>query len=71
MSAEVHEKLQKLKGLLANKMPEATYAELLEYMVDETTRVVEERLGVKHETETLEDPSHLSLRNVVSGASPL
>jgi hypothetical protein len=35
VSAGLHEKLQRLKGLLALSHPDASYAELLEVMADE------------------------------------
>jgi hypothetical protein len=35
VSAELYEKLQRIKGLIAHAKPEASYAELLQYLADE------------------------------------
>ena len=46
ISAELHEKLQRIKGLLAHAKPDATYAELLEYMATQTLAQLEKKKGI-------------------------
>ncbi len=47
VSAELYEKLQRLKGLLAHSHPDASYAELLEVMADELLGKLEKRNGTR------------------------
>jgi hypothetical protein len=62
VSAELYDKLQRIRGLWAHAMPEASYAELLERMADETLRRLEksrgmgerEGSGTGHERKTVE-----------------
>ena len=46
VSRELYEKLQRLKGLLAHARPDASYAELLEYMTDEVLGRLAKRKGL-------------------------
>lgn len=49
VSAQVHQRLQQIKGLLAHARAEATYAELLEYMADLTLRQLQKQKGIPSE----------------------
>jgi hypothetical protein len=51
VSAELYEKLQHLKGLLAHALPDATYAELLDRMADETLQAIEKKKGISCDAE--------------------
>ena len=46
MTAELHEKLEQLKGMLAHAMPEASYAELLEYMTEQVLERLKKKKGI-------------------------
>jgi hypothetical protein len=46
ISAELHEKLQHLRSLLAHSIPNASYAELLEYLVNEALPRLQKKKGV-------------------------
>ncbi len=46
ISPELHEKLQRLRGLLAHSHPEASFAELLEYMTDVALKTLEKKKGL-------------------------
>ena len=48
---ELHEKLQRLRGMLAHAIPEASYAELLEFMTDEVLLRLEKKKGIGLEAE--------------------
>jgi hypothetical protein len=52
VSAGLYEKLQRLKGLLAHALPEASYAELLEYMTEEVLTKLEKKKGISHDADT-------------------
>jgi predicted thioesterase len=52
MSPVLYEKIQRLKGLLAHSMPDATYAELLEYMTNEALAKLEKKRGLDQNSET-------------------
>jgi hypothetical protein len=62
ISAELHEKLERLKGLIAHAKPDASYAELLEYLVDQTLPRVERKKGIvlKNSTSTEGESAHVS-----------
>jgi hypothetical protein len=51
VSPEVYEKIQKLKGLLAHARPDASLAELLEYMTDECLTRLEKKKGVRDDAQ--------------------
>jgi hypothetical protein len=46
ISPELYKKLKRLKGLLAHAKPDASYAELLEYMADEALARLEKKRGL-------------------------
>jgi hypothetical protein len=46
ISPELHEKLHRIRGLIAHSQPNATYAELLEYLVEETLPGLEKKKGL-------------------------
>jgi hypothetical protein len=46
VDAALYEKIQQLKGLLAHSIPNASYVELLEYLVDEALPRVQKRKGI-------------------------
>ena len=46
VTAELHEKLEQLKGMLAHAMPEASYAELLEYMTEQVLVKLKKKKGI-------------------------
>jgi hypothetical protein len=46
ISPELHEKLQRIKGLIAHARPDASYAELLDYLVEETLPRLEKKKGL-------------------------
>jgi hypothetical protein len=46
VSADLHEKLQRIRAMIAHSRPHATYAELLEYLVDETLPRLERKKGI-------------------------
>lgn len=46
ISKELHEKLQRLKGLLAHAIPEASYAELLEHLANQELARLEKKKGI-------------------------
>ena len=46
ISPELHEKLQRLKGMLAHAVPEATHAQLLELMTEEMLVRLEKKKGI-------------------------
>jgi hypothetical protein len=48
ISPELHERLQRIKGLIAHAKPNASYAELLEYLVGETLPRLEKKKGLIH-----------------------
>jgi 5-methylcytosine-specific restriction endonuclease McrA len=52
ISPELYEKLQRIKGLLAHSKPNASYAELLEYLVEETLPRLEKKRGVSSDPKT-------------------
>ncbi|MBC7692479.1 MAG: HNH endonuclease [Methylotenera sp.] len=47
ITPELHEKLQRLKGLLAQALPEATYAELVSYLATDVLARIEKRKGLE------------------------
>ena len=46
VSDEVFEKMQRIKGLLAHSKPNATLAELIEYLATETLTRLEKQKGI-------------------------
>jgi 5-methylcytosine-specific restriction endonuclease McrA len=46
VSPELHDQLQRIKGLLAHTLPNATYADLLQYMATETLTRLEKKKGI-------------------------
>jgi 5-methylcytosine-specific restriction endonuclease McrA len=46
VSPELHAQLQRIKGLLAHTLPNATYADLLQYMATETLTRLERKKGI-------------------------
>jgi hypothetical protein len=50
VSPELYDKLQRIRGLWAHAVPEATYAQLLEGMADEVLERLEKKKGIVQET---------------------
>ena len=50
VSAELYEKLKRVQGLAK---PDASYAELLEYMADQTLARIEKQKGITHDADTV------------------
>ena len=46
VSKDLYEKLQRIKGLLAHALPDASYAQLLDYMTTETLTRLEKKKGI-------------------------
>jgi hypothetical protein len=51
VSAELHEKLQRIQGFLAHSKPNASYAELMEAMADEMLARLEKKNGTRLDTQ--------------------
>lgn len=50
VSPELYEKLKRIQGLIAHSHPNATYAELLEYLADQQLKLLEEQKGIQEAT---------------------
>jgi hypothetical protein len=51
ISAELYEKLQRIRGLVAHSKPDANYATLLEYLADAELERLEEKRGIREKSE--------------------
>ena len=54
VSREIYDELQELKGLLAHQIPDASYAELLKYLLKETLPRVKKKRGIEIQEKTTE-----------------
>jgi hypothetical protein len=52
ISSDLHEKLQRIRGLIAHAHPDASYAELLEYLVKETLPRLEKKKGLTQDLQS-------------------
>jgi 5-methylcytosine-specific restriction endonuclease McrA len=55
----LYEKIQRIKGLLAHSIPEASYAELLDYMTNEVLAKLEKKRGI-HQASALSGKPNIS-----------
>ena len=67
VSAELHEKLQRVKGLLAHALPDASYAQLLDYMTQETLTRLEKKKGILPKSE--EDQTQQVAKAIAAAAA--
>ena len=70
ISAELHEKFQRLKGLLAHSLPDVNYAQLLDYIATETLVRLEKKKGIlpSFEVTGLNEAQHIAKALTAAGA---
>jgi hypothetical protein len=53
VNAELYDKLQRIRGLLAHSKPEASYAELIDLMATELLAKLEKKKGIAAQSDTI------------------
>ena len=72
VSREIYDELQELKGLLAHQMPDASYAQLLKFLLKETLPRVKKKRGIEiqeNEPTSIQVPKSLRNSNDITAAA--